>query len=207
MTIGRNCSRDDTTYVILAGGSSSRMGQDKALLPFQGEPLVKRVVGRGKTVTEHILVITNRPDDYRFLLVPLATDVINCKGPLVGLYTALYSLTSRFVILVGCDMPFINPSLLSFQLHILEQEDCDVVIPRHDDILEPLHAVYRRETCLDPVRVALDEGKRSLIGWHNRVRVREISGSTLLSIDPELRAFVNLNSPQDYEEIERFSSH
>jgi molybdopterin-guanine dinucleotide biosynthesis protein A len=144
------------------------MGQDKALLPFQGEPLVKRVVGQ-ETVTEHILVITNRPDDYRFLLVPLATDVINCKGPLVGLYTALYSLTSRFVILVGCDMPFINPSLLSFQLHILEQEDCDVVIPRHDDILEPLHAVYRRETCLDPVRVALDEGYGSLIGWHYRV--------------------------------------
>lgn len=207
MIAGRTYPRDDTTYVILAGGSSSRMGRDKALLPMQGEPLISLVLDRGKTITDHILVITNRPDDYNFLKVPLAADVIDCKGPLVGLYTALYSLKSKFIILVGCDMPFINPSLLTFQLNILEQEDFDIVIPRHDDILEPLHAVYRRETCLDPVRVELDDGKRSLIGWHNRVRVQEISGSTLLFFDPDRRAFVNLNSPQDFEEIEEFSSH
>jgi molybdenum cofactor guanylyltransferase len=88
--IGRNYSRDDTSNVCLAGGSSSRMGQDKALLPFQGEPMVKRVVDQGKSIADRILVITNRPDDYRFLLVPLATDVINCKGrwlACVPLYT------------------------------------------------------------------------------------------------------------------------
>lgn len=195
----------DATFAILAGGLSSRMGQDKALLPIQGEPLIQRVVNQGKAISDNFLVITNRPEAYQFLQVPLVRDILSIKGPLVGLYTALCVSKSAFLILVGCDMPFINLAMLSFQLGVLEHEDFDVVIPKHANGLEPLHAVYRRETCLYPLKFALDEGERSLLGWLNRVRVREIPENTLLSFDPDLRAFMNLNTPQDYQEAGRFS--
>jgi molybdopterin-guanine dinucleotide biosynthesis protein A len=195
----------DVTFAILAGGLSSRMGQDKALLPIQGEPLIQRVVNRGKAISDNFLVITNRPEAYPFLQVPLVRDILSIKGPLVGLYTALHVSESAFLILVGCDMPFINLAMLSFQLSVLEHEDVDVVIPKHANGFEPLHAVYRRETCLDLVKSAIDEGERSLIGWFNRACVREIPENRLLSFDPDLRAFMNLNTPQDYQEAELFS--
>jgi len=195
----------DVTFAILAGGLSSRMGQDKALLSIQGEPLIQRVVNRGKAISDNFLVVTNRPEAYSFLQVPLVRDILSIKGPLVGLYTALSVSKSTFLILVGCDMPFINLAMLSFQLGVLEHDDVDVVVPKHANGLEPLHAIYRRETCLNLVKSALDEGERSLIGWFAQANVREIPENRLLSFDPDLRAFMNLNTLQDYQEAERFS--
>ena len=198
-------SAEKVTFAVLAGGSSIRMGQDKAVLPFLGKPLIQHIVGIGQAITENVLVVVNRPEAFQFLQVPLTRDILNIKSPLVGLYTALSVSKSTYLILVGCDMPFINLALLSFQLAVLEHEACDVVIPIHANGLEPLHAVYLREACLSPVKTALDEGDLSLIGWLNRVRVREISENILRSFDPDLRAFVNLNTLKEYQEAESFS--
>lgn len=198
-------AREDTTFAILAGGCSSRMGKDKAILPFLGQPLIQRIVCRGQAITDHVFVVGSRPEAYPFLQVPLVCDILSIKGPLVGLYTALSVSKSAYLILVGCDMPFINLDMLSFQLGILEHEAFDVVIPKYANGLEPLHAVYRRESCLDAVKSALEEGERSLTGWLPRVRVREIPEDTLLSFDPDLRAFTNLNTPQEYQDAESLS--
>lgn len=197
--------REDTIFAILAGGSFSRMGQDKAVLPFEEEPLIQSIVFRGQAITDHVFVVVNRPEAYPFLQVPLVRDILSIKGPLVGLYTALHVSKSAFLILIGCDMPFINLAMLSFQLSVLEHEDVAFVIPKHVNGFEPLHAVYRRETCLDLVKFSIDEGERSLIGWFNRARVREIPENRLLSFAPDLRAFINLNTPQDCQEAEWFS--
>lgn len=197
-------SREQVTFAILAGGASVRMGKDKAALQFMGEALIQRIVFRGQALTDNILVITNHPEAYEFLQVPLARDLLSIKGPLVGLYTALSVSRTEYLILVGCDMPFINTTMLAYQLSILEHEPFDIAIPKHADGFEPLHSVYRQAICLDQVETALEEGERSLIGWLKKVRVWEIPESSLRSFEPELKAFTNLNTPQDFQIAEKY---
>jgi molybdopterin-guanine dinucleotide biosynthesis protein A len=180
------------------------MGKDKAALPFMGEALIQRIVSRGQGLTDNVLVITNRPQEYEFLEVALARDLLPIKGPLVGLFTALSVSKTEYLILVGCDMPFINTNLLTYQLSILEHEPFDVVIPKHADGFEPLHSVYRRDICLKQVETALEQGERSLMGWLEKVRVCEISERCLRSFEPDLLAFTNLNTPADYQKAEKY---
>lgn len=193
----------NTTFAIIAGGSSSRMGQDKALLSINGKPLISSILERGRFITDETIIIANQPDVYRFLNVPIFRDCLSMKGPLVGLYTALKYAQSKYLILVGCDMPFISTSLLSFELHQLERGGYDVVIPEHDEILEPLHAVYNRENCLRVVLSALEHGSRSLIGWQKTVSVRKVEESEIRFFDQDLLCFTNLNTPQEYQNLKQ----
>jgi len=198
---GTSSLRENTTFAVLAGGFSRRMGQDKALLPLGGEPLIQRILGRGRLITDHQLVITNHPEAYSFLNVPLVRDMLEIQGPLVGLYTALCISQTPYLILTGCDMPWINPELLVYQLQLVHYEAWDVVIPKHEGTFEPLHAVYRRDTCLKAVETALEVGDRSLVGWLSRVRVREIGEDEVHHFDPTLRCFLNLNTPDEYHSM------
>jgi molybdopterin-guanine dinucleotide biosynthesis protein A len=175
------------------------MGQNKALLLIEGEPMIARILDRGRKITDRVLVITNRPEDYQFLQVPITGDIVEIKGPLVGLYTALCISQSDYLILAGCDMPWINPDLLAHQLDLLDQDASDIVIPKHEDGFEPLHAVYRRSTCLKAVETALGARDRSLIGWHDQVRVKAISDDEAKRFDPGLRCFLNINTPDEYQ--------
>ncbi len=100
------------TVVIQAGGESRRMGQDKALLPFLGKPLIQRVIERVASLADELLVTTNRPEAYQFLDLPLFPDVIPGRGALGGLYTALSAASQPLVAVVACDMPFASPALL-----------------------------------------------------------------------------------------------
>lgn len=193
---------EKATFVILAGGASSRMGLEKANLPLMGKPLIQRIMQRGREITRNVLVITNHPQAFGYLGVPLAGDILDPQGPLVGLHTALRTAQTPYVILVGCDMPMIHPALLTYQLDLLDCEDVDAVLPEHSHGLEPLHAVYRRENCVSPVEAALAQGERSLTGWLDRVRVRVVPEDVLRSFDPELQAFINLNTIQEYRAIQ-----
>src|SRR4030043_1489998 len=100
------------SVVIQAGGQSSRMGEDKALKPFLGRPLIQRVIDRLSPIADEMIVTTNRPDDYAFLNLRLAPDFKPGRGSLGGLHTAIASATLPFVAVVACDMPFANPDLI-----------------------------------------------------------------------------------------------
>jgi len=195
----------DFTVVIQAGGQSSRMGQDKALMPFLGRPLIARQVERLRGLDAALLVVTNRPAEYAFLGLPLAADRVQGLGPLGGLVTAFKAASTPVVAVVACDMPFLNPALLLAQRALLEREQVDVVIPRSPEGLEPLHAVYRREVCLPAVRQALAEGKRRMIAWLEAVRVREMNAEEIAAADPTLRSFVNVNSPAEFRQAEEWA--
>ncbi len=195
----------DFTVVIQAGGQSSRMGQDKALMPFLGRPLIARQVERLRGLDAALLVVTNRPAEYAFLGLPLAADRVQGLGPLGGLVTAFEAASTPVVAVVACDMPFLNPALLLAQRALLEREQVDVVIPRSPEGLEPLHAVYRREVCLPAVRQALAEGKRRMIAWLEAVRVREMNAEEIAAADPTLRSFVNVNSPAEFRQAEEWA--
>jgi len=187
---------------IQAGGQSQRMGQDKALMPFLGRPLIQRVVDRLTPIADELLVTTNNPDDYRFLGLPLFQDLKPGRGALGGLYTALSSATCEAVAVVACDMPFASASLIEAASRLLVQEDADVVIPDSGDGLEPLHAVYRRETCIPAIESAIDD-KWRLISWFPQVKVRILLPDEFKTFDPSGLAFWNLNTPEEFAEAEK----
>ncbi len=178
------------------------MGQDKALMPFLGSPLIQRQVRQIEPTGASILVITNRPEAYAFLGLPLVSDILPDIGPLGGLYTALSTASTPIVTVVACDMPFLSAELLTAQGELLLKENVDVVIPRTEAGLEPLHATYRRETCLPAVSAALEAGKRRMISWFPAVRVREMPLEELERYDPHQRVFININQPEDYQAAE-----
>lgn len=188
--------------VIQAGGQSSRMGQDKALMPFLGQLLIERVVKRLIGTADELLITTNRPDAFASLALPLVSDIIAGRGALGGLYTALAAAHGAVVAVVACDMPFVRPDLLLAERDMLIREAVDVVVPCSPDGLEPLHAVYRRETCLPAVEAALRAGERKVISWYPAVRAREMTQQEVAALDPEFRSFININRPEEFQAAE-----
>jgi len=186
------------SIVIQAGGESRRMGQDKALKPFLGRPLIQRVVERFKPIADEILVTTNHPEAYEFLGLPLYQDLQPGRGALGGLYTALTSAAFPVVGVVACDMPFASAGLMEAAGRLLIESEVDVVIPESGKGLEPLHAIYRRETCLPVVEAAIKADQWKLISWFPQVRVKVLSPQDVKQLDPSGLAFWNLNTPEEF---------
>jgi molybdenum cofactor guanylyltransferase len=193
------------TIVIQAGGNSRRMGQDKALMPFLGEPLIQRVVRRLAPIADEMLVTTKRPDVYQFLGLPLLSDIIPDRGALGGLHTALISASHPVVAVVACDMPFANAPMLEYACNLLVKDEVDVVIPRSEQGFEPLHAIYRKETCLPAIEAAIGAEQWKLISWFPQVRVNSISPETAAAFDPLGLAFLNLNTPEELADAEQLA--
>lgn len=193
------------TICVQAGGQSSRMGTDKALKPFLGRPLIQRVIDRLEPIADEIIVTTNRPDDYSFLDVRLFPDIKPDRGALGGLYTAIASAAHPIVAVVACDMPFANPMLIEAMSRLLVEKEADVVIPKSDDYYEPLHAVYRRETCLPAIESAIDADKWKVIAWFPQVKVYELSSDETKKYDPSGLAFWNVNTPEEFSKAEKIA--
>ena len=193
------------TIVIQAGGESRRMGQDKGLVPFLGQPLVQRVLERLRPIAGEILVSTNHPENYAFLGVPLFPDLIPGRGALGGLYTALSAASLPLAAVVACDMPFINARLLQAQAGRIQEVQADIVIPHTGEGLEPFHAVYRRETCLSPVRAAIEQDKWRVDAWFSQVKVELFRQDQIQRYDPDLRSFQNVNTPEELQAAEQLA--
>ena len=181
------------------------MGQDKALIPFLGQPLITRVIHRVGRLADELLVNTNRPDAYAFLGLPSLPDVIPERGALGGLYTALTIANHPLVAVVACDMPFVNPDLLAAQRALLVDTGYDAVIPVTEQGAEPFHAVYRRESCLPAVKAALDAGNWRVNSWFENANLFFLSPEEARQYDPLQLAFRNVNTPEDLREAEQLA--
>jgi molybdopterin-guanine dinucleotide biosynthesis protein A len=193
------------TVVIQAGGQSSRMGEDKALKPFLGRPLIQRVVDRMKPIADEIIVTTNQPAGYEFLGLRLVSDLKPGRGALGGLYTAVASAASPLVAVAACDMPFASPDFFEGARRIMDEEKADVVIAKTDEGYEPLHALYRRETCLPAIESAIEADQWKVISWFPQVIVRVLTGEEVKSLDPSGLCFWNLNTPEEFAEAEHLA--
>jgi molybdopterin-guanine dinucleotide biosynthesis protein A len=191
------------TVVIQAGGQSMRMGEDKALKLFLGRPLIQRVIDRLNPIADECIVTTNRPEGYSFLNLRLVPDLIPNRGALGGLYTALASATGDLVAVVACDMPFASPALIETASRLMVEEEADVVIPESSEGLEPLHAVYRRITCLPAIEAAITADKWKVISWFPQVKVRILKPDEFKALDPSGLCFWNLNTPEEFAEAEQ----
>ena len=190
------------TLAIQAGGKSSRMGQDKALMPFRGMPLIQYVLGRLSAIADEIIITTNVPDDYHFLDMPLYRDLRPGRGALGGLYTALSSAKGDFVAVVACDMPFASIQFFEMASKLLATSGADVVIPKTEFGYEPLHALYRRDACIPAIETAIDADKWKVISWFEQVKVHALSPEETVVFNADGLTFWNLNTPEDFAKAE-----
>lgn len=186
----------------MAGGRSTRMGRDKALLEIDGEPLIARVVGRLAQITDDVLVVTNEPEKYavaheRVRVVP---DLGGPgKGPLGGIAAAISAAREEAVVVVATDMPFLSVPLLRYLAGLADE--ADVVVPIIEaGRPETLHAVYGR-ACLGPIERQLASGRYKITGFFPEMRVREVGVEELRRYDPELHSFMNANTPEEWTTV------
>jgi molybdopterin-guanine dinucleotide biosynthesis protein A len=183
---------------IMAGGRSRRMGRNKALLPYRGRPLITQVYETLQTLFEDIFLVTNDPGLFDFLPCVKIPDRIPGKGPISGIDAALRRSRHPYVLVVGCDAPFLSPSLL--KLLIGKTAGTDIVIPCGPKGPEPLCAIYGKE-CLPLIEESIRKGEFTLVELGKRLRTREVSLEEVAAIDPGFRSFRNINTPEDYQTL------
>jgi len=187
------------TVAIMAGGQSSRMGTDKSFVLFEGRPMIETVLETVAGLGAETLLITNKPDDYEHLNLPMVSDVYPGLGPLGGIYTAVHAATHLHVLVVACDMPWLNRPLLEYMIAL--RETADVIVPRWEKYPEPLHAIYNK-ACLAPIETKLKEKRLKITGFFGQVNVRFVERDEIEQFDRDGRSFANINSQQDLEEAQ-----
>jgi molybdopterin-guanine dinucleotide biosynthesis protein A len=182
--------------IVLTGGKSSRMGRPKALLPFDGEPLIAHVVRNLKRRFSEAVVVAAPEQELPVMPVVLAHDEVAYQGPVSGIYHGLKASSRELCFVTSCDAPFLNLALVS---HLVSQIfDYDVVVPFWEDRYQPLHAVYRRSV-VPLLREQLDRGELRPIFLYDKVRTRKVGEEEIRWFDPEGLSFLNMNSPAEYE--------
>jgi len=187
--------------VILAGGQSRRLGRDKASLLLDGQPLLTRTVHTLSVLSDDLIVVTNRPEQYDDWDLParFVPDERRGVGALMGVYSGLKAARHPRALALACDMPFLNPDLLR---HMLSRtNDCDVTIPRLGEFLEPLHAIYRK-TCLPALAALLEQNRRQIIAFFPQVRACHLEKDEIERFDPLHLSFVNVNTPENWTQVQ-----
>jgi molybdopterin-guanine dinucleotide biosynthesis protein A len=181
---------------ILAGGKSSRFGQDKGLVLFKGKPLIEHVLKQLKSFSDEIFIISNQPG-YEYLGLPVYPDVTPNSGPLGGLQTALINSSNQHCLTVACDMPFLNEPLLR---KLLAFSNYEAVVPVCDGYAEPLCALYQ-QTALSIITQQLELGAYKMIDAIERMN------HYWMEVDenddfyhPQL--FANINTREQWENMQ-----
>lgn len=185
----------DTCAIVLTGGKSSRMGQDKALLEYQGRTFLEHVIGMVRPLAREVLLVTDRADRYAVPNVRVLVDVLSDGGPVAGIVTGLIAAGPGAHFVVPCDMPLVSGSVLKL-LRGACLPDWDAAVPEINGEPEPLYAVYR-ETALPKLRRYLESGRRSARGALSELNVNTVGMETLRQADADLASFHNINTPQE----------
>ena len=178
---------------IMAGGKSKRMGQDKAWIELDGEPLIRRVATVLAQVADEVIVVANDPK-YATLGLRVVPDRFPDGGALGGIATGVGAATHDRVLVAACDMPFLLAEV--WRVLLDHRPAADVVIPKIGGEFETLHALYTK-ACLAPMERSLAAGKLRVISFFDDVRVQAIEEPELRVADPTLRSFTNVNTPEE----------
>ena len=195
------------TGVILAGGRSRRMGQNKALMRLGDEPLIAHVIRQMESVTDELLLITNEPNPYTVLGLPMYADILPDMGALGGIYTGLTYAANSAVICVGCDMPLLQPNLLSHLTTLLGDYDavvpCVEAVDRPTPVFQTLSAVYSKR-CLPVIDEMLAAGELRVHALYDRIDARIVEPHEWQAFDPQGLSFFNINTPEDFEKANKY---
>ena len=189
------------TGVIQAGGRSTRMGgQPKALMELGGRRIIDRVADVVRTVADDVLIVTNTPDLYAWLGLPMVPDVFPDHGSLGGIYSGLRAARGDAAFTVACDMPFLMPEVA--RLVTDRAAEADVIAPRVGEQWETLHACYGR-ACLGPIETRLRAGRLKIVGFFDDVRVLAIAEREVARFRSPEVVFMNVNTPDELETARR----
>ncbi len=184
------------TAVILTGGKSLRMGQAKALLIFDGEPLIAHIARTLKRMFAEIVVVAAPEQELPALSAKVVRDEVAYQGPVGGIYYGLRAAGGEFSFVTSCDAPFLNTALIAYLTGQIS--DYDVVVPYWEERYQPLHAVYRKSV-LPLLKEQLEHGELRPVYLFDKVRTRKVEQDEIKILDPDGLSFLNMNTPQDYE--------
>lgn len=219
----KEMNSDRVTAVVLAGGGSTRMGQDKALLKLGNKTMIERVVIPLQGIFKDILIVTNEPERYNMLKnVKLVRDCIKTKekSSLIGLYSGLKQSETSHIFAIGCDMPFVNIGFIKYMVDSLKDEDVIVpfcsngLIERTTDLsgnkdmaaqpakeyYQPLHAIYGKG-CLPGFRELLEKGCYKIAGIFENVNTKKITEEEIKRFDSCMLCFKNINTYEEYLQV------
>ncbi|MCM3708515.1 MULTISPECIES: molybdenum cofactor guanylyltransferase [Cytobacillus] len=188
-----------TTGIILAGGHSSRMGENKALLKIGGKTVIERIADSLASYTSKVIVVANKQAEYRFLGFPIVSDNWLEKGPLAGIQAGLSASTTSKNLIVACDMPFISVDLGRILLEELNSRQA--AVPELEGRLHPLFAAYRKDA-KEAAEHALRNNQLRIREFLNKIdtgilRAEELSKRGFIA---EEAYFFNMNHPDEYQE-------
>ena len=184
--------------VVLTGGKSSRYGINKAYVKVCGTPMIVKVIDVMRQLFKNIVLITNDPEEYASLGLSMYEDIVKGLGPLGGIYTALMSIKEEAGFFVACDMPFIRKELIEYMIEV--GSGFDAVVPRLEDKMEPLHAIYSKE-CIPAIKRVIDNGEFQVNKIYPKISIRYVDREEIARFDPEFKSFFNINRPDDLRRL------
>ncbi|GBD97302.1 putative molybdenum cofactor guanylyltransferase [bacterium BMS3Abin06] len=203
---------EECSCAILAGGENTRMPVLKAFIEVEGQRLIERNLKIMKQLFSEVFIVTNRPETYSYLGVPMLGDTYNTRGPMTGIFTSLLNSSNPWVFISACDMPFVNECLIRYMAS--GRNNFDAIVPESPllskgghrggkkrlrrDYTEPLFAFYSKKLLLSMEKSVISANK-SLRDFLSNKRVKYITSGEIRKIDPEAVSFVNLNTPEDIE--------
>lgn len=183
--------------IVLAGGQSRRIGLTKALLPLGESTIIDHVLTPLREVTQNIWIITNAPEGFRSIGLPIAADIRSGCGALGGIYTGLSVTEAEYSLVLACDMPFVSADFLSILVE--RRYGWDVVIPRGIAGYEPLCAIYSK-ACLAPICEQLDQHQFKIADLLSRVRTNVVDEHEIQRLGFDGWMFYNINTQAEYEQ-------
>ncbi len=198
----------ERSAIILAGGFSTRLGEDKGLIPLIDKPLIKYVLEAADGIVEEkIVVVHSKVQAEKFSKVldvaaKIVVDKLDLQTPLAGAISGLTETKAEYALLLPCDTPFLSKDILAFLLDICVGRNA--VVPRWPNgNIEPLHAVYNVKPALAAAYKALEDKQLTMRAMIDRLRgVRYVSTLVLQQLDPKLDIFFNINTPLDLKRAE-----
>ena len=194
-----------STGIINAGGKSSRMGTNKALLKINGITVIEKIAEQLKKVVSDIIIVTNTPQEYEFLGLPMVEDKWKGMGPLAGIHAGLAASKTDKNLVVACDMPFISPELGKILLNYLD--NYEAVVPKMTDHLHPLFAAYRKDV-QEEIHTSLQNEQLRIRYFLQNVNTKIVTEEDLkeLGFPYEASHFFNMNHPEEFEAALKIAS-
>ena len=198
--------------IILAGGESKRMKENKVLMKLGDKPLLSHIIEKILGLTRETIVVVGKNDDLKkyYSLLPLTVtllkDDVEGIGPLAGMLIGMRSMQSKYALVLPCDSPFVNGEVLKYLFN--KTQGADAAIPQWPNgQIEPLHAVYKVSSAIPALETTLRRGERFIIDMIKRLDdVLYVSTEKIRELDQELITFFNINFLEDFKTAERLLS-
>ena len=189
------------TGVILSGGLNSRFdGKNKALLSVGGRRIIDRLLDVFSGLFDEIILVTNHPQHFLNWDLMIVTDVFDLRSSLTGIHTGLFYMKNPYAFFSACDTPFLKKEIVEILVAQIEPK-IDIVMPETAAGFEPLCAIYSKR-CLKPAKEHLGANKVKIQWAFRSNRIKHITENQLRPVDPELRSFLNINTPEDLARAE-----